>query len=317
MLTYADIESAHDRIRGVAHRTPVVTSRQFDAFAGCSVFFKCENLQRGGAFKFRGAYNKLASLDEEERRRGVIAYSSGNHAQAVALAARLFGCHAVVVMPHDAPATKVAATRSYGAEIIFYDRQKQARDELAEAVQRERGLTLVPPYDDEQIMAGQATAAVELMEEVQDLDCLLASCSGCGLIAGCSVAARHLRPSIQIFGVEPESANDTWLSLKKGERVSIPVPETVADGLRVTSPGALTFPIVQQHVQEILLVSENEMKESIRFMLERMKLLVEPSGVAPAAAVRYRKHDFSGKRVGVILSGGNIDLKQLASFIQA
>lgn len=315
MLSFNDILNARERIRRVVHRTPVVTSRQFNREAGCEVFFKCENLQRAGAFKIRGAYNRIASLSDEERKRGILAFSSGNHAQAVALAASLFGIPASIVMPNDAPQMKVDATRGYGGEVIFYDREVQARDDVAERIQRERGLTLVPPYDDYLVMAGQGTVALEFLEEVPDLDFLVVSCSGCGLIAGCSVAAKHLRPSIRILGVEPESGNDTWQSMRKGEPVKIPLPRTIADGLRVTSPGKLTFPMVKQHVEEILLVSEDEMIESIRFILERMKLLVEPSGVAPAAAVRHRKFDFTGKRVGVVLSGGNVDMKQLASFL--
>lgn len=302
---------------GVVHHTPVVTSRQFDEQAGCRAFFKCENFQRAGAFKFRGAYNKIASLTESELRRGILAFSSGNHAQAVALAASLFDCRAVVVMPNDAPKIKVAATRAYGAEVVFYDRDVQSRDDVAEQIRRQRGLTLVPPYDDELIMAGQGTCALELLEEVPNLDCLLMSCSGCGLIAGCAIAAKHLLPQIRVFGVEPETANDTWQSLRNGERVTIPVPATIADGLRVQSPGKLTFPIVQRHVDDILLVSEMEMIETMRFALERMKLLVEPSGIAPAAAVRHRKLDLAGKRVGIILSGGNIDLDRLGDYLRA
>jgi threonine dehydratase len=316
MPSFDDIVAASKRICGVAHVTPVMTSRQFDEQAGCRVFFKCENLQRAGAFKFRGAYNKIASLTESERDRGILAFSSGNHAQAVALAASLFDCPAVVVMPHDAPKMKVAATRGYGGEVIFYDRDIQSRDDVAEQIRRERGLTLVPPYDDELVMAGQGTCALELLEEVPNLDALLVSCSGCGLIAGCSVAAKHLRPAIRIFGVEPESADDTRQSMRKRERVTIPVPSTIADGLRVQSPGRLTFPIVQKNVEDILLVSEQEMIETMRFALERMKLLVEPSGIAPAAAVRHRKFDFAGKRLGVILSGGNIDLAQLGDYLR-
>jgi threonine dehydratase len=315
MPTFDDVLQARERIKNVAKRTPVMTSRQFDEAAGCRAFFKCENFQRAGAFKFRGAYNKIASLSDDERRRGILTYSSGNHAQAVALAASLFKCPAVVVMPNDAPAMKLAATRGYGAEVILYDRDKEVRDDVAERTQRERGLTMVPPYDDEQVMAGQGTVALELLEEVPALDFLIVACSGCGLIAGCCIAAKHIRPEIRIFGVEPDAANDTWQSLRKGERVTIPVPKTIADGLRVTAPGNLTWPIVKQHVEDILLVSENEMKETIRFALERMKLLVEPSGIAPAAAVRHRKFDFAGKRVGIVLSGGNVDLASLAGYI--
>jgi threonine dehydratase len=317
MLTFDTILQARERLRGVAHRTPVVTSTQFNEQAGCEVFFKCENLQRAGAFKFRGAYNKIASLSEEERRRGVLAFSSGNHAQATALAARLFGIPAVIVMPHDAPRIKVAATRGYGAEVVFYDRYTESREVTGERISRERGLTLAPPFDDYQIMAGQGTAALEFLEEVPELDFLLVPTSGNGLLAGCAVAAKQLRPGIRIFGVEPEAGNDTWLSFRKGERVEIEVPKTIADGLQVTAPGRLTFPIVRELVEDILLVSDEEMIETIGFVLERMKLLVEPSGAIGAAAIRHRKFDFAGKRVGVLLSGGNVDLAKLASYLSS
>jgi threonine dehydratase len=317
MLTINDILEARERLRGVAHRTPVVTSRQINQQAGCAVFFKSENLQRAGAFKFRGAYNKLASLNDEERRRGILAYSSGNHAQATALAASLFGVPAVIVMPHDAPAIKVAATRGYGAEIVFYDRYRESRLDTAERVRQERGLTLVPPFDDYAIMAGQGTAALELLEDAPELDFLLAPVSGGGLLAGCAVAARHLQPGIRIFGVEPEAGNDAWQSLRKGERVEIAVPQTIADGLQVSAPGQLTFPILQELVEDILLVSDAELIGAMRFILERMKLLVEPSGAAGAAAVLQRKFDFSGNRVGVILSGGNVDLGKLADYLKS
>src|SRR5215510_2715480 len=292
MLTFNDILEANDRLRGVAHRTPVLTSRQLNEHSACEAFFKAENLQRAGAFKFRGAYNKLASLSDEERGRGVLAYSSGNHAQATALAARLFGAPAVIVMPLDAPQIKVAATRAYGAEIIFYDRYSQSREETGEKICGERGLTLVPPFDDYAIMAGQGTAALELLEEVPELDFLLVPTSGCGLLAGCAVAAKYLRPQIRVFGVEPEAGNDTWQSFRKGERVEIPVPKTIADGLQVTAPGKLTFPIIRELVEDILLVNDQELISTIRFILERMKLLVEPSGAAAAAAVFHRKFDF-------------------------
>ncbi len=315
MLTFNDILKARERLQGVAHRTPVVSSKQFNEQAGCEVFFKCENFQRAGAFKFRGAYNKIASLTEEERWRGVLAYSSGNHAQATALAAKLFGIPAVIVMPLDAPQIKVTATRGYGAEVIFYDRYKESREGTGDRICRERGLTLVPPFDDYLIMAGQGTAALELLEDAPDLDLLLVPTSGNGLLAGCAVAARHLRPQIRLFGVEPEAGNDTWQSMRKGERVEIEVPRTIADGLQVTAPGKLTFPIVRQLVEDILLVSDDEMIETIRFILERMKLLVEPSGAAAAAAVRHRKTDFAGSRVGVILSGGNVDMTKLATYL--
>lgn len=315
MLNFNDILQARERLQGVAHRTPVLASKQFNEQAGCEVFFKAENLQRVGAFKFRGAYNKLASLNPEERKHGVLAYSSGNHAQATALAAKLFGVPAVIVMPEDAPQIKAAATRAYGAEIIFYDRYSQSREDTGEKICRERGMTLVPPFDDYAIMAGQGTSALELLEDVPELDFLLTPASGCGLLAGCAVAAKHLRPQTRIFGVEPETANDTWQSLRKGERVEIPVPKTIADGLQVTAPGKLTFPIIRELVEDILLVSDQELISTMRFILERMKILVEPSGAAGAAAAFHRKFDFAGKRVGVVLSGGNVDLTKLASYL--
>ncbi len=315
MITFNDILEARERIKGVAHRTPVLTSRQFNEQSGCEVFFKAENLQRAGAFKFRGAYNKIASIPENERRRGILAYSSGNHAQASALAARIVGIPAVIVMPHDAPKIKVAGTRGYGAEVIFYDRYTESREGTGEKIAVERGLTIVPPFDDYQIMAGQGTAALELLEDVPDLEYLLICCSGCGLLAGCAVAAKHIKPDIRIYGVEPEAANDTWQSMRKGEIVEIPVPKTIADGLQTSAPGKLTFPIVKQLVDDILLVSDDELIDTMRFILERMKVLVEPSGAAAAAAVRHRKLDLAGRRVGVILSGGNVDLEKLCGYL--
>jgi threonine dehydratase len=314
VLSFNDILKARERLQGVAHRTPVLTSRQFNEHAACEVFFKAENLQRAGAFKFRGAYNKLASLTDDERKRGVLAYSSGNHAQATALAAKIFGARAVIVMPQDAPQIKVAATRAYGAEVIFYDRYKESREEVGERICSERGMTLVPPFDDYAIMAGQGTAALELLEDVPELDFLLVPTSGSGLLAGCAVAAKHIRPKIRVFGVEPEAGNDTWQSFRKGERVEIPVPKTIADGLQVTAPGKLTFPIIRELVEDILLVNDHELISTIRFVLERMKTLIEPSGAAAAAAVFHHKYEFTGKRVGALLSGGNVDLAKLASY---
>jgi len=316
-LTFDDILAARERIRGVAHRTPVLTSRHFDREAGCQVFFKCENLQRAGAFKFRGAYNRISSLTPDERARGVLAYSSGNHAQAVALAASLFNIPATIVMPEDAPKAKVAATRGYGAEIVFYNRYTQNREETGERLSRERNLILVPPFDDFAVMAGQGTAALELLEEVLGLDYLLTPASGCGLLAGSVVAAKHVETSIKVYGVEPEAGNDTWQSFRAGHRIEIPVPRTIADGLQTTAPGKLTFPIVKEMVDGILLVSDDEIIESLRFVLERMKLLVEPSGMAAAAAVRHKKLDLKGARVGVILSGGNVDSDKLARYLGA
>jgi threo-3-hydroxy-L-aspartate ammonia-lyase len=316
MLTWDDIAEARRRIGGAAVRTPVLHSRQFDEEAGASVFFKAENFQRAGAFKFRGAYNKIRSLLEAGPVPEIVAYSSGNHAQAVALVSKLLGVKATIVMPNDAPAAKLAATRGYGAEVVLYDRYGESRDEIGKRLVEERGAFLVPPFDDEKIMAGAGTAAAELLDDVPELDFLLVPVSGAGLIAGSATAAKHLRPSIRVFGVEPETANDTALSLAQGKRVSIPVPRTIADGLQVPSPGELTFPILQKTVEGVLLVSDDEMIETLSWMLERMKVLVEPSGVAGAAAVRHKKADFSGKRVGVILSGGNVDREKLAGYLK-
>ena len=317
MLSWEEIDKAKARLKGVAHRTPVLRSRQFDEGAGAQVFFKAENLQRGGAFKFRGAYNKMKAETERRKVDAVVAFSSGNHAQAVALVSRLLGIRATIVMPTDAPQTKIDATRGYGAEVVLYDRATQSRDDVAEDLCRERGAILVPPYDDELVMAGQATSAVELLEDVPDLDAVVVSVSGGGLISGWATAARHLRPEIEIYGVEPETADDFRRSLAAGRPVAVPENPTIADGLRVASPGKLTFPIVQANVKAILLVSDAELIETLKWMLERMKVLVEPSGVAAAAAVRHRKADFSGKRVGVVLSGGNVDLAKLAEYVAA
>jgi threonine dehydratase len=316
MLTWDDIAQARRRIEGAAIRTPVLRSRQFDEEAGATVFFKAENFQRAGAFKFRGAYNKIRSLLEAGPVPEIVAYSSGNHAQAVALVSKLLGVKATIVMPNDAPAAKLAATRGYGAEVVLYDRYGESRDEIGSRLVEERGAFLVPPFDDEKIMAGAGTAAAELLDDVPELDFLVVPVSGAGLIAGSATAAKHLRPSIRIYGVEPETANDTALSLAQGKRVSIPVPRTIADGLQVPSPGELTFPILQKTVEGVLLVSDDEMIETLSWMLERMKVLVEPSGVAGAAAVRHKKADFSGKRVGVILSGGNVDREKLAEYLK-
>ena len=315
MFTTDLIHEARERITSRIHRTPVVTSRQFDEVAGKQVFFKCENLQRAGAFKIRGATNKIRSLTDDEKSRGIVAFSSGNHAQAVALAGREAGVRVLVAMPEDAPKMKVAATRAYGAEIIFYDRHKEDRQQFAlDLAERER-LVMVPPYDDYLILAGQATCGLELLEEVPDLDCVLTPCSGGGLFAGVATAARMMNPRIRCFPVEPSTADDTRQSFLKGERVSIPPPPTIADGLRVQIPGTLTFPIVQQLAEDVLTVTDEEIIETLRFVLTRMKLLVETSGVCAAAAVMFRKLPADVKRVGVVLSGGNIDPDQLAKVI--
>ncbi|MBA2566098.1 MAG: pyridoxal-phosphate dependent enzyme [Gemmatimonadetes bacterium] len=319
LLSYEQILAARARLAGIANETPVFTSRTLDARTGRRVFLKCESFQRGGAFKFRGAYNKIAELSAEQRRRGVVAFSSGNHAQGVALAARLLGAPATIAMPSDVPEVKLAATREYGAEVVFYDRQVEEREDVATRLAGERGLTLVPPYDDPAIMAGQGTAAAELLESTPDLDALLVPVSGGGLAAGCATAAHALRPELKVFGVEPEDAEDTRLSLAAGERVTIPPPSTVADGLRVSAPGRLTFPILKRRLTGVLIVSDEEILDAVRFALLRMKLVVEPSGAIGIAALLARRLPDAFRlpdacrRVGVIVSGGNIDPALLAS----
>src|SRR6266513_3649033 len=303
MLTIDLIKQAAVRIAGRVHRTPVVTSRSFNEVADAEVFFKCENLQRAGAFKARGATNKILSLADAEKRRGVIAVSSGNHAQAVALAAREAGIRAVVCIPDDAPKMKVAGMRSYGADIRVFDRQKDDRDTFGREISEREGLVMVPAYDDYLIMAGQGTCGLELLEEVPELDCVLTPCSGGGLFAGVSTAAKSIKPSIKCFAVEPETANDTQQSGAKGERVKISPPPTIADGLRVQTPGELTFPITRQNTEDVLTVTDEEIIETMRFMLFRMKLLIEPSGAAVAAEVFKRKLPSGCQSAGVVLSG--------------
>jgi threo-3-hydroxy-L-aspartate ammonia-lyase len=315
MLTLELIEEAATRIAGHIHRTPVVTSHSFNEVAGCEVFFKCENLQRAGAFKARGATNKILSLTDDEKSRGVIAVSSGNHAQAVALASREAGIRAVICLPDDAPKMKVAATRGYGADIRFFNRHKDDRDAFGIAIAEREGLVMVPAYDDYLIMAGQGTCGLEFLEEVPDLDCILTPCSGGGLFAGVSTAAKSLKPEIECFAVEPETANDTQQSVVKGERVKIPPPPTIADGLRVQTPGQLTFPVTRTNADAVLTVSDDEIIAVMRFMLFRLKLLVEPSGAAAAAAVFTKKIPKAGQRVGVVLSGGNVDPDVLATIL--
>lgn len=309
------IHEARARISSRIHRTPVLTSQQFNEVAGKEVFFKCENFQRAGAFKIRGATNKIQALTPAEKQQGIVAFSSGNHAQAVALAGREAGVRVLVAMPEDAPAAKVAGTRGYGAEIVFYDRHKQDREAFAmDLAERER-LVMVPPYDDYFILAGQGTCGLELVEEVPELDAVLAPCSGGGLFAGVAMAAKTLNPKIRCYPVEPATADDTRQSFLKGERVSIPPPPTIADGLRVQIPGKLTFPILQKLADDVLTVTDEEIIETLRFMLFRMKILVETSGVTAAAAVMFKKLPADVKRVGVILSGGNIDPDLLQSVI--
>jgi threonine dehydratase len=306
MIERADVEAAARRLEGIANRTPVFTSRTLDERVGARVFLKAESLQRGGAFKFRGAYNAISQLDEP----GVAAFSSGNHAQAVALAARLTGKQAVILMPLDAPPAKVEATRAYGAEVVAYDRYTEDREALGRALAEERGLALVPPYDDERVMAGQGTAALELLEQAGGLDTLVAPVGGGGLIAGCATAVDG---SARIVGVEPEAGDDTRRSLEAGERVAIDVPRTIADGLQVTAPGRLTFEVNARLVDEIVTVSDAEIVEAMAFLFDRMKLVTEPSGAVGVAALLEGR--ISGGRIGVILSGGNVGLERFRELL--
>jgi threonine dehydratase len=311
-ITFEDIRCAAERIKPIAKRTPVMTSHSVDARAGVAAFFKCENFQKGGAFKIRGASNFILSIPKEKLANGVVAHSSGNHAQAVAIAAEFVGAPATLVMPEDAPKAKLEGTRARGAKIVHYNRFSDTREEISDRIARETGATMVPPYDHPWTIAGQGTAAKELLEEAPDLDALVVCVGGGGLLSGSSIAARHLRPSIRIFGVEPELANDTYLSFAAGERVKIDSPPTIADGLRSTSPGALTFPILKRNVEQMLLVSEDEIRETVKFLAMRMKIVVEPSGAVSAAAVLFGKLPPGLGRVGVILSGGNVDYEVLA-----
>jgi threonine dehydratase len=306
--TFHAVRAAAERLHGTAHRTPVLTSRTLDARVGARVFVKCENLQRGGAFKFRGAYNAVSLLSEAERRAGVLTFSSGNHAQAVALTGKLLGVRTAVVMPEDAPAAKVAATRGYGAEVILYDRARDSREEIARRLSGERGMALIPPYDHPDVVAGQGTAALELLEEVGPLDALFAPCGGGGLLSGTALAARGVAPGCRVVGVEPERADDATRSFRTGELHTVHNPDTIADGLRTPSLGRVTFPLVRENVDEMRTVSEAEIVESMRFLWTRMKLVVEPSGAVSLAPLLSGAPELGGKRVGVILSGGNVDL---------
>jgi threo-3-hydroxy-L-aspartate ammonia-lyase len=310
-----DVERAAQRLAGVAHRTPVLTSRTLDGRTGASVHLKAECFQRGGAFKFRGAYNKISSLDDDALGRGVIAYSSGNHAQAVAIAAGLLGTSATIVMPEDAPPAKLDATRGYGAEVVLYDRFAESREELGARLAEERGLELVRPYDDPLVMAGQGTAALELLEQAPELDLLLAPVSGGGLIAGCSTAAKALRPAIRIAGVEPQAGDDTRRSLAAGERTRIDVPRTIADGLQAPEPGELTFEVNRRLVDEVVTVTDDEIVEAMVFLFDRLKLVSEPSGAVGVAALLSGKLDVHGARVGVVISGGNVGAARFAELV--
>jgi threonine dehydratase len=314
-ISLDDVRAAASRIHGRVHRTPVIRSRSLDERSGRELFFKCENLQRTGSFKSRGATNKLMSLSESERRRGVVAFSSGNHAQAVALAARSLSVDAVIVMPDDAPTAKVEATRSYGAAIVTYDRLREDREEIARRIVDRDGRVLVPPFDDPLVMAGQGTAALELFEEVDSLDAIVTPVGGGGLLSGTAVVARGLGSDIRVFGAEPATANDTALSLAAGERVRIAPPDTIADGARPQSPGVLTFEVMRALVDDVVLVSDALLVDAMRELLSRAKLLVEPTGVLGAAAALYGMLPEDAHRVGVVLSGGNVDLTTLASLL--
>ncbi|MCC6292350.1 MAG: pyridoxal-phosphate dependent enzyme [Bryobacterales bacterium] len=314
MVTLHDIHAAAARIRPIARRTPVLTSAGFNERAGCEAFFKCENFQKGGSFKIRGASNLIFSLTPEQLRNGIVAFSSGNHAQAAALAARHAGARATIVMPSDAPRSKIAATRAYGATIITYDRLTEDRTAIGRRIAAETNATLVPPFDHELIMAGAGTATLELLEEAPGLDALAVCIGGGGLIAGSAIAATETKPGIRVFGVEPALANDVWLSLQKGMRVEIPPPDTIADGLRTTMPGELTFPVIRDRVEQVVLVTEDEIRETVKYLLTRMKMLVEPSGAVAAAAVLHGKLPAGLRRTGILVSGGNVDFDVLAGF---
>jgi threonine dehydratase len=310
------VRAAAGRLRGVAHRTPLVRSRTLDARAGARVVLKCENLQAMGAFKFRGAYNLLSTLSEEAKRAGVVAFSSGNHAQGVALAAQLLGIEATIVMPSDAPAVKLNATRDYGAKVVLYERERSHREEIAAEIARERGATVVPPFDDARIIAGAGTAALELLEDAGEFDAIVLPLGGGGLMSGTAIAAHGIDPSIAIYGVEPDAGNDFAQSLARGERVKIAVPKTIADGLQTTSPGELTFAIAREHVRAVVTVSDEGLQDAMRFAFERLKLVVEPSGAAALAVLLgHGIAELEGKRVGAILSGGNIDPGRYAALL--
>ena len=311
--TYADVTAAAERIEGHAHRTPVLTSRTADAELGATLYFKCENFQRMGAFKFRGAFNALSCFDAAQRRAGVVAFSSGNHAQAIALSARLLGMPAAIVMPHDAPAAKVAATKGYGGEVLLYDRYSEDREAIGRRLAEERGMTLIPPYDHPHVIAGQGTAAKELFDEVGPLDALFVCLGGGGLLSGSALAARALSPQVKIYGVEPEAGNDGQRSLESGAIVHIDTPKTIADGAQTQQLGRITFEIIRRDVSDIFTASDAELVDAMRFFAARMKMIVEPTGCLGFAAARRRGPQLKGQRVGVIISGGNVDLERFCA----
>lgn len=313
---YQDVAQAAERLHNIAHRTPVLTSRTADARTGATLYFKCENFQRMGAFKFRGAYNAIAQLTDAQRRAGVLTYSSGNHAQAIALSAQLLGVRATIIMPEDAPAIKMQATREYGGHIITYNRYTEDREALARRLAEEQQLTLIPPYDHPHVLAGQGTAAKELIEATGPLDYLLVPLGGGGLLSGCALAAHTLSPDCRIIGVEPEAGNDGQQSLRRGEIVTIPVPRTIADGAQTLHLGEYTFGIIRHLVDDILTVTDAQLINTMKFFAERMKMVVEPTGCLAAAAALYGRLPIAGKRVGVVISGGNVDLTTFAQLVQ-
>jgi threo-3-hydroxy-L-aspartate ammonia-lyase len=313
-VAYADVAAAAERLQGVAHHTPVMTSRTVDQQTGHRVFFKCENFQRAGAFKFRGAYNAMAQLAPEQRQAGVLTYSSGNHAQAIALAGQLLGVTTTIIMPNDAPAVKQAATKGYGAEVILYDRSEISREKLARQIAEERGATVIPPFDHPHIVAGQGTAAKELIEEVGELDLLLVCCGGGGLLSGCAIATDHLSPHCRIIGVEPEKGDDMTRSFYSKTIQSVENPDTIADGARTLTPGQLTFPLILHYVDEMLTVSDAQLLRAMFFLWERMKLVVEPTGALATAALLEGLIPADPARVGVIISGGNVDLTKISAY---
>jgi len=312
---YEDVAAAAARIEGVANKTPVMTSRKVNEAFGAEVYFKCENFQRMGAFKFRGALNALSQFGDEQKAKGVVTFSSGNHAQAIALAAKLLGIPATIVMPHDAPSAKMAATRGYGGHVIEYDRYTEDREQLGSELAEKHGLTLIPPYDHPHVIAGQGTAAKELFEEVGEIDVLFVCLGGGGLLAGSALSARHFSANCSIYGVEPEAGNDGQQSFRSGRIVHIDTPKTIADGAQTQHLGQYTFPIILQNVDDILTARDDELINAMRFFAERMKIVVEPTGCLGFAAARSHKQELKGKRVGVIISGGNVDISRYASLV--
>ncbi len=311
-VRYKDVSAAADRLSGIARRTPVLTSSSLDRRIRANAFLKCENFQRTGSFKFRGAFNTMSQLSAESRASGILTYSSGNHAQAASLAGQILGVPVTVIMPEDAPAVKLEATRGYGAQIVTYSRAETTREELAQRLSFERSLPVIPPYDHPHIVAGQGTVGLELVEDVEDLDLLLVCCGGGGLLSGCAVAAKHIRPGIRVIGVEPAAADDATRSFYSGRLVTVRDPDTIADGARTPSLGTITFPLVLQFVDEMVTVTDGELIEAMRFLWERMKIVVEPTGALAAAAVMAGRVAVEGKRVGIVVSGGNIDLQRAA-----